>query len=190
MIILIDNYDSFTYNLYQYLCEYHTDVRVYRNDKITEKVIKELQPKAIVFSPGPGHPKDAGNMLAIIKAMYKCIPMLGICLGHQAIALAFNYEIKNASNMKHGESSSIHIIKQSAIFNGLDTNIMVARYHSLIVNDTSDRLMITAISDDNEIMAIEHRIYPVYGLQFHPESIMSDKGKDIIRNFVKGVVKC
>lgn len=188
MILLIDNYDSFTYNLYQYVCSYGMDVQVVRNDAITPKQIEKMRPQAILFSPGPGHPKAAGMMETIISQFYHQIPMLGICLGHQAIADVFHSRIDHAKSIWHGEQDKIYIQHDSLLFQGLPKQIQAARYHSLSIQEVGEELMITAVSEDQEIMAIEHRDYPVYGVQFHPESIMTPYGKEILYNFLKGTI--
>lgn len=186
MILLIDNYDSFTYNLYQYLGELHDDIQVRRNDAISIEDIKQLQPKAIVFSPGPGRPMQAGCMEAIIQHFYSTIPMLGICLGHQAIGEVFGAEIVAAKEKRHGETSTIRITQPLGLFKDLGDEICVGRYHSLIIEQPNDVLKITALSEAGEIMAIQHKHYPVYGVQFHPESILTPCGKQILKNFMEG----
>lgn len=184
MILLLDNYDSFTYNLYQYLGELHDDIRVIRNDQIDVEKIEALRPDGIVFSPGSGVPSKAGHMEAIIKKYYTTIPMLGICLGHQAIGEVFGGCVKPAKEKKHGETSTITIMHPSILFASLSSTIEVGRYHSLIVEDIGSDIVITAKSDTDEIMAMEHKSYPVYGVQFHPESILTPCGKTILKNFV------
>jgi anthranilate synthase component 2 len=186
MILLIDNYDSFTFNLYQYLGELGEEVVVYRNNHISIKQINDLNPKAIILSPGPGRPEDAGVCLEVIQVFYNQIPILGICLGHQAIGAAFGATIKRADQIKHGKTSYItHHCR--GIFNYLPSPLEVMRYHSLIIekNSLSPQLDEIAISmDDQELMAIKHYKYPVYGLQFHPESIGTPSGKQMIKNFL------
>lgn len=186
MILLIDNYDSFTYNLYQYVSEIERDVKVVRNDAITLQAIAQLQPDFIIFSPGPGYPRQAGIMEDIIQAFYKQIPMLGICLGHQAIGEVFGCQIQPAKEMKHGEVDDIQVNSLSPLFKDLTNTLRVARYHSLIVAHPSSELEVIATSNQGEIMAIQHKHYPLYGVQFHPESIMTPKGKQILYNFIKG----
>ncbi|AIM15304.1 aminodeoxychorismate/anthranilate synthase component II [Neobacillus sedimentimangrovi] len=186
MILLIDNYDSFTFNLYQYLGELGEEVIVYRNNQIHTTDIKQLKPKAIILSPGPGRPENAGICMEVIQTFYKDIPILGICLGHQAIGAAFGGKIKRASIIKHGKTSFIHH-NRSKIFHNLSENLEVMRYHSLIIekNTIPEELECIAYSkDDQEIMAIKHKHYPVYGLQFHPESIGTPTGKQILENFL------
>jgi len=187
MILLIDNYDSFTYNIYQYLSEFMPVITI-RNDQITINEIKELNPQAIVISPGPKTPYDAGLSIEIITEFYNKIPILGICLGHQCIGVAFNSKVSYAKEVIHGKTSLI-LNNQKNIFEGLDKEIKVARYHSLAIlrKNFSDQLEITAETMDGEIMAIKHKMYPVYGLQFHPESINTKSGKAIIKNFIKEV---
>jgi anthranilate synthase component II len=188
MIVLIDNYDSFTFNLYQYISEF-SEVKVFRNDELEVKELESLKPKGIVISPGPGKPQDAGNSIEIINTFKGEIPILGICLGHQAIAVAFGGKIKEADNIIHGKKSSIRI-KKDCIFNGVNRKFEAMRYHSLVVEkeSISDELEIIGKSlDDDEIMAIKHKEFKIYGLQFHPESIYTEQGKRIIKNFVTGV---
>lgn len=187
MILLIDNYDSFTYNIYQYLSEF-SSVQTIRNDQITIQEIEDLGPEAIVISPGPKTPYDAGLSIEIINAFYKKVPILGICLGHQCIGVAFNSQVSYAKEVVHGKTSLIYN-NQKNIFKGLEKEIEVARYHSLAIlrKNFSDQLEITAETVDGEIMAVKHKMYPVYGLQFHPESINTKMGKIMISNFVKEV---
>ncbi len=190
MILMIDNYDSFTYNLYQYIGQLHTDIKVFRNDEITLEEIEKLNPDAIVISPGPAFPKDAGISVDVIKRFAKSIPILGVCLGHQSIAEAFGGKVVVANRQLHGKSSSIKIDTDSPLFKGLKGNITVARYHSLIVERSSlpDDLLIIAEDSDGEIMAIKHKDFDTYGVQFHPESILTNDGMTIIRNFLNNVV--
>jgi len=186
MILLIDNFDSFTFNLYQYLGELGEEVRVVRNNQLTLKDIKELNPKAIVLSPGPGKPENAGICVDVVRKLYQSIPILGICLGHQAIGYAFGAKIKQATSIKHGKTSSI--IYNDSLFNNLTGKLHVMRYHSLSIDKNSlpAELKVTALAaDDNEIMAIRHRCYPVFGLQFHPESIGTPSGLQILKNFLR-----
>ncbi len=190
MILMIDNYDSFTYNLYQYIGQLHTDIKVFRNDEITLEEIEKLNPDAIVISPGPAFPKDAGISVDVIKRFAKNIPILGVCLGHQSIAEAFGGKVVVANRQLHGKSSTIKIDTDSPLFKGLKGNITVARYHSLIVERSSlpDELSIIAEDSDGEIMAIKHKDFDTYGVQFHPESILTSDGMTIIRNFLNNVV--
>jgi anthranilate synthase component 2 len=184
MILLIDNYDSFTYNLAQYLGTF-TEVKVLRNDA---EALEEEAQKAdgLVFSPGPGWPADAGKMEDLIKIFVGVKPMLGICLGHQAIAESFGGKLGLAKNVMHGKQSQIDIVKASPIFQGLSQEMPIMRYHSIVVEEMPADFIVTAITqDDNEIMALEHQSLPIYGFQFHPESIGSPDGLKMIENFVK-----
>jgi anthranilate synthase component 2 len=185
MILLIDNYDSFTFNLYQYLSKYRK-VMVKRNDEISICEIEKIKPKFIVLSPGPKRPQDAGICIELIKKFYKKIPILGVCLGHQCIGEAFGSKIEYANDVIHGKAS---IIKNNGkgIFEDLDKEIEVGRYHSLIISkeSISDELEITAETKNGEIMAVKHIKFPTYGVQFHPESIMTKVGYKIIENFLK-----
>lgn len=185
MILLIDNYDSFTYNLYQYMGIFTEDIRVVRNDKVTIEEIKEMAPEKIVLSPGPKSPKEAGICLDVVKEFYDKLPMLGICLGHQAIGEALGGTVSYAKELLHGKQSEINHSK-TGIFAGVPSPIKVARYHSLAVQkeDLPDCLEILAETDDGEIMALRHKEYPVYGMQFHPESIYTEHGKRILENFI------
>lgn len=189
MILLIDNYDSFTFNLYQYIGIFADDIRVVRNDKITIGEIRELQPERIVLSPGPKNPKEAGICLDVVKEFYDKIPILGICLGHQCIGEALGGTVSYAKQLFHGKQSLISH-DGSSIFTGIDTPIKVARYHSLAVQneDLPDCLRVLARTEDGEIMAMRHKEYPVIGLQFHPESIYTEHGKRMVENFVNGVI--
>lgn len=185
MILLIDNYDSFTYNLYQYMGIFDPNIEVVRNDKITIKEIEKKNPERIVLSPGPKSPKEAGICMDCVKYFYDKIPILGICLGHQSIGAAFGSEIIYAKELFHGKQS---VIRHSGegLFEGIPDGIHVARYHSLAVDPKtlSDELIVTARTEDGEIMAMKHIHYPVFGIQFHPESIYTDHGKKMIENFL------
>lgn len=185
MIILIDNYDSFTYNLYQYIGEYDDDILVYRNDEITSDEILALKPDKIVISPGPKAPKDAGNCLQIIRDLGGKIPILGICLGHQCIGEAYGGNVIHAKTLFHGKSSRIHL-DHDKLFAGIEGDLTVARYHSLVVEVESlpECFQILSKTDEGEIMAMKHKEYEVYGLQFHPESVLTESGKKIIENFI------
>lgn len=187
MILLIDNYDSFAYNLYQLIGSITDDIKVIRNDELTVEQITALNPAAIVISPGPGRPKDAGVIEDVIRYFYDKKPLLGICLGHQALCEVFNGKITYAKKLMHGKSSLIKTVDDK-LFKGIIQPFSVARYHSLVVakETIASELKILAISDDGEIMAVKHRDYPVYGLQFHPESILTSDGKKIIENFLGG----
>ncbi|MDH5164380.1 anthranilate synthase component II [Heyndrickxia oleronia] len=191
MIILLDNYDSFTYNLYQYLLELGETVEVFRNDRITVEEIRDLQPKAIILSPGPGVPDQAGICMDVIKKLHQQIPILGVCLGHQAIGAAFGARIVQAREIKHGKTSRI-LHTGEGIFQYMTQPLEVMRYHSLVIEKASlpGQLDILATSmDDQEIMAIKHTIYPLYGIQFHPESIGTKAGKEMIKNFLVEIRK-
>lgn len=187
MILLIDNYDSFTYNLYQYFGIFADEIRVVRNDKITIDEIHAMQPEKIVISPGPKSPKEAGICMDVVKEFYDKLPILGICLGHQCIGEALGGTVSYARELFHGKQSEI-THDGSSVFEGIDSPVKVARYHSLAVQreDFPQDLRILAETDDGEIMAIRHKKYPVVGLQFHPESIYTEHGKRMIENFVNG----
>ena len=187
MILMIDNYDSFTYNLFQYLGEVEPDILVKRNDDITIAEIEALSPTAIVISPGPGRPEDAGISMEVIKTFYKKIPILGICLGHQAIGAVFGANVIGAKQIMHGKTSVIEHTGTD-LFAHQEPELPVMRYHSLVVERASlpDELEVTATSlDDGEIMALKHKDYPLYGLQFHPESIGTKTGKALLHEFYK-----
>lgn len=187
MIILIDNYDSFSYNLYQLLGSLYDNVRMVRNDELSANAIKDLNPKLLVISPGPGKPQDAGVCVEAIKLCAGTIPIFGVCLGHQAITLAFGGEVSYAKSIMHGKSSLISIHKEDTLFKGLPSQIQVARYHSLVsVRDSLPAcLEVLASSDDGEIMALAHKTYPIYGVQFHPESVLTPYGKTILSNLLE-----
>lgn len=189
MILLIDNYDSFTYNLYQYIGTFTEDVRVVRNDKITIEEIKELKPDKIVLSPGPKNPKEAGICMEAVEAFFDRIPILGICLGHQCIGEALGGTVSYAKELFHGKQSEI-THTETGIFQGIKSPVKVARYHSLAVlaENLPECLKILAQTADGEIMAMRHKEYPVAGLQFHPESIYTEHGKRMIENFINGVI--
>ena len=189
MILLIDNYDSFAYNLYQLIGEVTPDIKVSRNDKITLDEIKSLSPEAIILSPGPGKPENAGICIDVVREFAGKIPILGVCLGHQSICVAFGGVVSYANRLMHGKSSVIHL-DENQIFKGLDSKITVGRYHSLSLVESSlpeDLEVISKACDDNEIMAVKHKKYNVYGLQFHPESILTPDGLTIIKNFCEGI---
>lgn len=185
MILLIDNYDSFTYNLYQYLSEFD-EVKVFRNDCLSLKEIEELKPDKIVLSPGPKTPLDAVICIDLVKRFYKHIPILGICLGHQCIGYAFGGDIVYAKRLCHGKPDKIKH-KNNLIFEGLRNPFVAARYHSLAIKRETlpKELRVIAEVDDGEIMAIQHAKYPLIGLQFHPESVITKEGMKIIQNFIK-----
>jgi anthranilate synthase component 2 len=189
MILLIDNYDSFSYNLFQLIGNINPDIQVSRNDKITIEEISDLNPECIILSPGPGKPENAGICIDIVKEFHDRIPILGVCLGHQAICAAFGGEISHAKRLMHGKSSDISL-DYDFIFKCLPSEINVGRYHSLsLVEDTlPDELeIISKARDDREIMAVKHKDYNVYGLQFHPESILTPDGLTIMENFLEKV---
>ena len=185
MLILLDNYDSFTYNLYQYLSELGEQVEVYRNDKITIDEIKKMKPKKILISPGPGEPKNAGISEDVIAAFGEDTPILGVCLGHQAIGEVFGGKIIGSKHLMHGKTSLIHH-DGKGIFKGLENPFEATRYHSLIVERKTfpDVLEITAETTDKEILGLRHKKYPIYGVQFHPESILTSEGMKLLQNFL------
>lgn len=189
MILIIDNYDSFTYNLYQYVGEINPDVEVYRNDKITISEIDKLKPTHIILSPGPKAPKDAGITVEVIQKLHTEYPILGVCLGHQSIGEAFGGKTVHAPNLVHGKAERIQITdKGSRLFHGIDEDeFEAARYHSLMTDESvlPECLKVTARSKDNVIMAMKHRDYPTFGLQFHPESVMTPCGMKMLENFLK-----
>ena len=186
MSLVIDNYDSFAYNLVQYIGSAEPDMRVIRNDACSIAEIEAMQPEAIVISPGPGRPADAGICIEVIRYFKDKVPILGVCLGHQAICEAFGGVVSYAKELMHGKTSQAELIGDSPLFAGLKGHIKVARYHSLAAEKDSlpPELMITAQTADGEIVAVQHREYPVYGVQFHPESVLTPDGLKIIQNFV------
>ncbi len=186
MLLMIDNYDSFTYNLVQYLGELGEDIQVFRNDRITIEEIEKLNPERIVISPGPCTPREAGISVEVIKHFAGKKPILGVCLGHQCIGFAWGAEIVNAKTLMHGKTSLIYHDGKT-IFSGLPNPFEATRYHSLVIKrDTlSDEFTITAWTDDEEIMGIRHKRYVLEGVQFHPESILTTVGKELLRNFLK-----
>jgi anthranilate synthase/aminodeoxychorismate synthase-like glutamine amidotransferase len=187
MFLIIDNYDSFVYNLADYIHQTGHTTQIVLNDKITISDIQNLNPCGIFISPGPKHPKDIPNVIDIIQTFSSKIPILGICLGHQAIGFAFGAKIGQVKPA-HGYASGITHYYNSIIFNNIPKNIMVGRYHSLAITDNHDTipnsLEITAVTDENLVMAVQHKIYPVYGVQFHPESILTPDGLQMIKNFI------
>ena len=189
MILLIDNYDSFSYNLYQLVGGIDRDIKVIRNDEMTVKEIKELKPACIIISPGPGRPEDAGIIVEAAETLGKEIPVLGVCLGHQAICAAFGAVITYAKELMHGKQSNVRLDTDCPLFRGCPEIAPVARYHSLAADaDTMPEcLKITALTVDGEVMAVQHKEYPVYGVQFHPESIMTPDGEKMLRNFLKEI---
>jgi para-aminobenzoate synthetase component 2 len=186
MLLMIDNYDSFTYNLVQYLGELGEDVRVYRNDKITLQQIEDLRPDRIVISPGPCTPKEAGVSVETIRQFAGRLPILGVCLGHQSLGVAFGGEVIRAQRLMHGKTSMISHDGKT-IFRGLPNPFEATRYHSLLVNPKNlpDCLEVSAKTAEGEIMGLRHRTLGVEGVQFHPESILTKSGKDLLRNFLK-----
>lgn len=186
MILMIDNYDSFTFNIVQYLTQMGQDVRVYRNDKIAPEDIDQIRPQAIFLSPGPCSPREAGITVAVVRRFYTKIPIMGVCLGHQSIGFAFGGEVVRAARIMHGKTSLVRHDNKT-IFTGLPNPFSAGRYHSLIVKRETlpDCLEISAETDEGEIMGFRHKEYPVEGIQFHPESVLTPQGKRIIKNFLK-----
>lgn len=187
MIVMIDNYDSFTYNLVQYLGEMGEELRVYRNNKITVEEVLEMQPDQIIISPGPCTPNEAGISVPLIKAAAGKVPLLGVCLGHQSIGQAFGGEVVRAGRLMHGKTSPV-FHRNVGVFAGLPSPFEATRYHSLVIRRESlpDCLEITAETEIGEIMGVRHKELPVEGVQFHPESVLTEHGKDLLRNFIKG----
>lgn len=188
MILVVDNYDSFTFNLVQYLGELAQNVLVRRNDCISLAEVQDLNPTAIVISPGPGRPQDAGISLRIIGHFGQRIPILGVCLGHQAIGESFGGRVISAPRLMHGKTSPI-FFNGSRLFRGMENPFQAGRYHSLVVERETlpDCLQVTAVTDREEIMGIKHKVYPIEGVQFHPESILTPGGKRILQNFLEMV---
>lgn len=186
MILLIDNYDSFSYNLYQLVGSLNPDIKVIRNDAYTVKEIEEMKPEAIIISPGPGRPENAGVCVETVRALGGKVPILGVCLGHQSICVAYGATVSYAKELMHGKQSETEIDTDCPIFKGLNKKIPVARYHSLAAVEKTlpGCLKVTARADDGEIMAVKHRDFDVYGLQFHPESIMTPDGSAVLENFL------
>ena len=186
MILLIDNYDSFSYNLYQLIGSIEPDIRVVRNDALTVEEIDSLAPEAIIISPGPGRPEDAGICMDVIKKLGPKYPVLGVCLGHQAICAAFGATVTYAKQLMHGKQSVISH-EPDPLFEGVSENTPVARYHSLAADPATmpDCLRTIAITSDGEIMAVSHKEHIIYGVQFHPESIMTPEGERMMRNFIE-----
>jgi len=188
MILMIDNYDSFTYNIVQYCLELGADLKVVRNDELTVEEIKVLNPEKIIISPGPATPNEAGVCLDVIKEFSDTTPILGICLGHQSIAQVFGGEVIKAPNMMHGKTSEIKVLCDDLLFNKLPQEMTQTRYHSLTVNKTNlpEDIIVTSKSlDDDEIMSLKIKDKNIYGVQFHPESVMSEYGHEILDNFLK-----
>ena len=186
MIVLIDNYDSFSYNLYQLIGAQDADIRVFRNDEITVEEVDALKPRAIVLSPGPGKPKDAGICIELVRKLEGKYPILGVCLGHQTICEAYGATVTYASELMHGKKKPIQIVEESRLLQNLPSTFFAARYHSLAVDSATlpEELKVTAASEEGEVMAVEHIKYPVFGVQFHPESVMTEDGGQIINNFL------
>ena len=187
MILLIDNYDSFSYNLYQLIGAVEPDIKVVRNDECTLEEIAEMKPEAIILSPGPGRPEDAGICIPVIKEFAGKIPILGVCLGHQSICEAFGGTVSYAKELMHGKKKTIYTVGKSPLFEGLGDSFQAARYHSLaaVREKLPDVLRVTAEAEDGEIMAVEHTEYPIFGVQFHPESVMTPDGKVMVENFMR-----
>lgn len=188
MILLIDNYDSFSYNLYQLIGEIEPDIRVIRNDELTVEEIRAMAPDRIILSPGPGRPEDAGVICRVAAELGKEIPILGVCLGHQAICAAFGATITYARKLMHGKQSEVRFDPDCPLFAGCPETAPVARYHSLAADPATmpDCLKVTAVSAaGGEVMAVQHRQYPIFGVQFHPESIMTPDGKRMLENFIR-----
>lgn len=188
MVVIIDNYDSFTYNLFQFIGEFAKDIRIFRNDEITPKEIEKLNPTHIVISPGPKTPVDAGNCNLIVEELHKKYPILGVCLGHQCIGHTFGGRVLHSPELMHGKSTIVPL-GNDIIFKDLGASMQVARYHSLIVEKESlpNCFNILSETEDGLVMAMKHNDYPIYGLQFHPESILTINGKQIIKNFIEEV---
>jgi anthranilate synthase/aminodeoxychorismate synthase-like glutamine amidotransferase len=186
MILMIDNYDSFTFNIVQYLQQMGEDVRVYRNDRIKSRDIEKMKPAAIFISPGPCSPREAGISVDIIRDFYQTVPFMGICLGHQAIGYAFGGDVVRAERIMHGKTSPV-INDGKTIFTGLPNPFSAGRYHSLVVKKETlpECLEVSARTEEGEIMGLRHKQFPVEGIQFHPESVLTPQGKRIIKNFLK-----
>ena len=188
MTLLIDNYDSFSYNLYQLVGELDPGIRVIRNDELTIEEIRALHPARIILSPGPGRPEDAGITLEAARTLGKEIPTLGVCLGHQAICAAFGGRVTYAKQLMHGKQSEVEFDPECPLFKGCEAPLLVARYHSLAADPVTmpPELRVTARTADGEVMAVQHTQYPIYGVQFHPESILTPQGRSILKNFMEG----
>lgn len=191
MILLIDNYDNFSYNLYQLAASVEADIKVIRNDGYTVEEIEKMGPAALILSPGPGRPSEAGICEEAIKRFAGRIPILGVCLGHQAICEVFGGTVTYARELMHGKQSKVYQGGRGRLFKGMGPQFMAARYHSLAAEAGSlpEELVVTAEADDGEVMALEHREYPVFGVQFHPESVMTPDGMKMMENFMEVVKK-
>lgn len=189
MILLIDNYDSFSYNLYQLIGEIEPNIKIIRNDERTVDEINERNPDRIILSPGPGRPENAGIIMEVVKTLGQTIPILGVCLGHQAICAAFGADVTYAKELMHGKQSDVKFETDCPLFADCPQTAPVARYHSLGADaDTiPDCLKITALTTEGEVMAVQHKEYPIYGVQFHPESIMTPNGRQMLKNFIKEI---
>ncbi len=190
MTLLIDNYDSFSYNLYQLVGEIDPSIRVIRNDEMTVREIEALSPDRIILSPGPGRPEDAGVIIDVVKTLGHTTPILGVCLGHQAICAAFGAAITYAGQLMHGKQSLVTFDPACPLFQDCPQEAPVARYHSLAADSATipDVLRVTAVTRDGEVMAVQHTAYPIYGVQFHPESILTPDGKAMLHSFIKEIV--
>ncbi|MBP5274427.1 MAG: aminodeoxychorismate/anthranilate synthase component II [Abditibacteriota bacterium] len=191
MILLIDNYDSFSYNLYQLTGEIEPDIKVVRNDEVTVEDVRRLAPDRLILSPGPGRPENAGIIVEAVRELAGEVPILGVCLGHQAICAAFGGRITYAKALMHGKQSKVALDKRCPLFARCPETAYVARYHSLAAEKDTlpEELVIRAETEDGEVMAVEHRKYPVFGLQFHPESVMTPQGRTMLYNFIREVKK-
>lgn len=187
MILLIDNYDSFSYNLYQLVGDLNPDIRVVRNDELSVSEIVALNPERVIISPGPGRPEDAGNIVEVARELTGCFPILGVCLGHQAICAAFGAAVTYARRLMHGKQSDAKLDLSCPLFAGLPEVVPVARYHSLAADPATlpNCLKVTAMTAEDEVMAVRHRDHPTFGVQFHPESILTPDGKQMLRNFIE-----
>lgn len=188
MTLLVDNYDSFSYNLYQLVGSIDPAIRVIRNDEMSAAEIYGLHPDRIILSPGPGRPENAGNIIEVVRMLGKEIPILGVCLGHQAICAAFGAAITYARELMHGKQSAVTLDTDTLLFHRCPPTDVVARYHSLAADESTmpGCLQVTARTADGEVMAVQHREYPVFGVQFHPESILTPNGKIMLENFIRG----
>lgn len=186
MILLIDNYDSFTYNLFQAVGSIHANIIVARNDDVTLTMIEQMSPSHLILSPGPGRPEHAGICQSAIEHFYQKLPILGVCLGHQSICQVFGATVTYAQHLMHGKSSQVSLDTSSRLFQGLPRTIQAARYHSLIADPATvtSPLRVIATTKEGEVMAVEHRDHPLFGVQFHPESILTPQGQTVIRNFL------